>query len=401
MLKVTLLRLAFLIVLVIHMGLALLLLMSKSPEHILAGTEAVSNNLPTIFLTCFVAIYFSTIIHELGHAFVGTAYGLPLSRIMVSPIMLEFEPGRIRIGRMRLKGVGGAVVFGHTDKPPSAAIVARRAMAIAGPLANLALTGLLVLFAVTFFADRPSTQLKIMTVAVVSGLMFVGNMIPRRIGFLTTDGDTFFRLRCEKPASVNEIRSSKFGEWLQKPCRPSERPADLLWLADELLRSTNEHVSRATKALAAFYLYECLANRGNLAEALAWVEWTERSLERPAKPGRGDPVDALTALRARHYALWNGDPFHAELTLRALHQRSWIRSYTEWMMPTALVQASRGDLTGARRSIAKSRRALKPLLDRSGSARLESQWLDIIEQRISFPHTFPMSPMPYAETAAD
>jgi hypothetical protein len=91
----------------------------------------------------------------------------------------------------------------------------------------------------------------------------------------------------------------------------------------------------------------------------------------------------LIAVRARHYALWNNEPARAAAVLCALQEKSWIREYTEWLMPTALIQLSLGDHGSARKSMEKARQRLKPLIGRIGSAQMEMEWLDIVEQRIN------------------
>ncbi|MFL5762264.1 MAG: hypothetical protein ACJ789_21400 [Thermomicrobiales bacterium] len=61
----------------------------------------------------------------------------------------------------------------------------------------------------------------------------------------------------------------------------------------------------------------------------------------------------------------------------------------------ALVKLIRGDQAGAKITVEAARRKLEPWEDRVGVVQLESEWLDIIEQRIN------NASFPTSQSAAD
>jgi Zn-dependent protease len=339
-----------------------------------------------VFILIFITIGFviSVLLHELGHAFVGTLYGLKIEAFMFGPLQLDCTTGHIRrFPRPGFTAYVAAVAFEPSTKPLSQAIVEERRMLLAGPLTNLLLAGLLFAYTFTFYPNQLGAQWKFFAIAGLNILMAIDNLIPGKGRYLLTDGTKYFRLRQGGSIAQNEIRMLRLVVSTMKPIRPSAWPADFVVTATELLKEPNEHVGPLTKPVVALLLYDHLADQGYLAVALSWIEWTEAILEPSKEPHHKRFSDALIAVRARHYALWNNEPARAATVLCALPEKSWIREYTEWLMPTALIQLSLGDLGSARKTIEKARQRLKPLIDRVGSAQMEMEWLDIIEQRIN------------------
>jgi hypothetical protein len=385
----------------VALGFLLLLMMGNSVEESLSMVLVIGGKILVVCGTIIAMIYISTIVHEFGHAFVGTLYGLQLKMFIVGPLALDFTSNRVRVSRFRIGRVGGAVLFDPSDQPLPEAVVTWKNMALAGPLANFAVAGLLAAVTFGMFSDPWSDQRRLLELIAIS--VFVGfvNLIPKRVGFLATDGEKYRRMRRGGPAAENEIRAQQLAAWFLRPERPAERPMRCVMLADELIRTPKDFGTSETKILSACFLYDYFIDRGDPANAIAWVEWTATAVDHPHKPGRGHAIDVLTAIRARHYALWNNDPLRSELTLGTLHKRSWIRTHTEWMLPTALIQLFHGDQKGALRTIKLARKTLSPLHSRSGSAQLESRWFDIVEQRINNAQHYQFPPVVLTESAAD
>jgi Zn-dependent protease len=348
-------------------------------------------------ILAFLAIGFviSVCLHELGHAFVGTYYGVKVIGFTLGPLLVDLNSGRIRKLQRLLgsKGHIAAVAFGPSTRSLHQAMREHRHILLAGPLTNLALAGVLIGYLVTFYDSQLGTQGRLITLAGMNIWIAIENFVFRRGKYSTTDGAKYARLRRGGLAAEVEFRAQQLVTSTMGPIRPSSWPSDFARTATELLQAPVEDVGPVTKPFVAMLLYDHLADLGHLATALSWIEWMEATLGQAKESSYIRFTDALIAIRARHYALWNNDPTRAGAVLCTLPPKSWIREYSEWLMPMALIQLSHDDYTNARKSVEKARKHLKPLVGLAGSAQMEMEWLDIIEQRIndaSFPALAPM-----------
>jgi Zn-dependent protease len=335
----------------------------------------------TVLLGFFLAI----VIHELGHAFVGSLYGMSLTGIAIGPLDLNFEAGRVRVAQSRRGHLGGATIFEPSNKLPADAVVAWRRTILGGSLANFAISAMLLWLAFTLFSGDAEAEWKLVGFALISGFIGLANLIPISAGLHSTDGAKYLRMKNGGPAAENEIRAQRLARWCASSVRPREWPAELVPVADYLLAAPGGDDQVQPKVVAACFTYFYLADRGKLKEALQVIESVLATSGETEEPDRSEQIDTLLAIQARHYALWKKDPARGFAIMSQMQKQSRILTHSECQMTIALIKLSEGDLVGAKHVVALARRGLAPMIGRSGITRMETEWLDLVEQRIFNP----------------
>jgi Peptidase family M50 len=348
-----------------------------------------------------IAFYGSTwiaiLVHETGHAIAARAGGLPIVRFQAGPVQVDYSTGhrRLRIRRMVL-GLG-VVTVDPRSRPPDEAIIAMRRVAIAGPLASF-LCGFCTLYwLVVTFDQSPTLPVALIWFACINVALATSALMPGE----QMDGTLFRRLKKGSPKARNLVQGYRLALAMGQLARPRERASDLPALAVALLNEPGAQLFPETKVTAARFLYEYLADLGRLPEALAWLEWSCKTVDWPRQSAIYDPVDALNAVRALHYALWNNDPVLAEIALKHLPKRSRVRRNAEALMPLAVIRLFGGDRNGAKKTVNTVRFGLQHSIETPGYAQMLNEWLDIIEQRINKAENSPAPSPTLAHTAAD
>lgn len=144
-----------------------------------------------------VALPVQVIIHELGHALLGRAFGGFLLRLVIGPWRYQRYRSGFRWQRVRLlKGLGG---FVQILMPPDQRFrVALTWMLLGGPTANLVIAGLGLLL--MWFA--PWWPLRVFAIPVVMVGLMIGliNLAPFRVSGFLTDGAQIWRIWTDRSA---------------------------------------------------------------------------------------------------------------------------------------------------------------------------------------------------------
>jgi hypothetical protein len=332
-----------------------------------------------------VALIFSTyaaiLLYQISCIAAGILLGLRPYNFSIGPVEIQTSSGRLRVSRQRKARKVGSLGFDTTRCSPAEAVVALRRTLMAGSLV-LAIVSIGI-FAHILFSPSQSSEVDpdLVEPAIFAAFAAIALMSVSPIE--GSPGKPLSRLRKGDIRAENMMRALQLVLVIHRPWRPREWPKEVPDIACSLLNEPPTNVYPDTKCGAALFLYEYLADWGQLEKALEWLEWFPITDSQTAKPNPRDPMDGIIAARARHYALWNNDPARAAHSLSRLSERSWIRGYTEWLMPTALIQLSHGDHAAARKTVEEARNNLKPLIGRVGYAQMEMEWLDIIEQRLN------------------
>jgi Zn-dependent protease len=343
----------------------------------------ISGHPVAVVATVLLGFFLAIVIHELGHAFVGSLYGMSLTGIAIGPLDLSFEAGRVRVSQSRRGHLGGATIFEPSNKLPADAVVAWRRTILGGSLANFVISVMLLWLAFTLFSGDAEAEWKLVGFALISGFIGLANLIPISAGLHSTDGAKYLRMKNGGPSAENEIRAQRLARWCASSVRPREWPADLVPVADYLLAAPGGDDQVQPKVVAACFTYFYLADRGKLKEALQIIESALATSGDTEEPDRSEQIDTLLAIQARHYALWKKEPARGFAIMSQMQGR--ILTHSECQMTIALIKLSEGDLVGASHVVAQARRGLAPMIGRSGITRMESVWLDLVEQRIVNP----------------
>ncbi len=334
----------------------------------------------TVLLGFFLAI----VLHELGHAFVGSIYGMKLTGIAVGPVDLNWESGQVRLTQSRRGHLGGATVFEPSDRLPADAVVAWRRMILGGPLTNFGLSIMLIWLALTLFSGDTEAEWKLCGFALISAFIGLANLIPISAGPYSTDGAKYLRMENGGPAAENEIRAQRLAKWCASVTRPRAWPDHLLPVADYVLASSSGGDQWQPKIVAACFKYYYLADRGELKSALQVVESVLASARESGSPETAGQLDTILAIQARHYALWNKNTGRASAIMDELQKQSRVLTHSECQMTIALLKVADGDLAGARNVVARAGRGLAAMC--SGITQMETEWLDLVARRIDNPN---------------
>jgi hypothetical protein len=162
-------------------------------------------------------------------------------------------------------------------------------------------------------------------------------------------------------------------------------------VADKLSKEPSTDILPGSQFSAVMFLYHHCTDSGKMSEGLECLDRMEAGKKRTNNPNPCNPIDLIIAVRALHHALWNNDPIRAASPLIAIPLNSMARSSSSWHMATALIQSSRADFQGARVSLEAAHQILDPWVERWGTFKKQSEWLDLIEQRINDASVQPLS----------
>ena len=242
----------------------------------------------------YAGTFGAILIHEAGHAIGAKLGGLPIIKFQVGPFQVDYSTGRRQLHcRHKMLGLG-MVTVDPGYHPPDEAIVAMRRLTIAGPLASFVCA--IVVFWWTFGKTDQSLHLGLTWFACMNGALAMSAIIPGD----KMDGTQFRRLKKGDSKSRNLMQGYRLALSMGRPVRPGERPAELSELAVALLNEPETHLFPETKITATRFLYDYLADRGHLPEALAWLEWASGAIAWSQPSTNRDPMDVLFALRALH-----------------------------------------------------------------------------------------------------
>jgi Zn-dependent protease len=370
--------------------------MSITRQHfkLIAGVDGLllvlvaflSGHPAAVISTVLLGFFLAIVVHELGHAFVGSIYGMKLTGIAVGPVDLNWESGRVRLTQSRRGHLGGATVFEPSDRLPADAVVAWRRMILGGPLTNFGLSLMLIWVALTLFSGDAEAEWKLCGFALISAFIGFANLIPISAGPFSTDGAKYLRMENGGPAAENEIRAQRLAKWCASVTRPRAWPDHLLPVADHVLTSSNAGEQMQPRVVAACFKYFFLADRGELKSALQVVETLLADAGQSGNPETAGQLDTILAIQARHYALWNKDTGRASAIMGELQKQSRVLTHSECQMTIALLKVADGDLAGARNVVAHARRGLSQSSGSSGITQMETEWLDLVERRIDNPN---------------
>src|SRR5262245_57818678 len=234
---------------------------------LLLFAAVVSGHPIAVISTVLLGFVLAIVIHELGHAFVGSIYGMRLTGIAVGPVYLNWESGRVQMTHSRRGHFGGATVFEPSDRLPAEAVVAWRRMILGGPLTNFGLAVVLIWMALTLVSGDGEAEWKLVSLALISVFIGLANLVPISAGLYSTDGAKYLRMEHGGPAAENEIRAQRLAKWCASATRHRAWPAQLLPVADYVLAHQSAGYCAQQTVVAACFKYYYLADRGELKTA--------------------------------------------------------------------------------------------------------------------------------------
>ncbi|HEU5330955.1 MAG TPA: site-2 protease family protein, partial [Thermomicrobiales bacterium] len=144
-----------------------------------------------LLLTFPLTIFLAVVIHELGHLAAARSQGFTIYVFAVGPLCLVRREGRWRLTRGARNGIGGFVVsaprHAHDYRRRRAVVV------VAGALANIA-AGLVLVLVARAGEPFPSLDPFLLTLAEISLLTGLVQVVPFTYCGVPSDGRTFLRL---------------------------------------------------------------------------------------------------------------------------------------------------------------------------------------------------------------
>jgi hypothetical protein len=281
-----------------------------------------------------LALIVAVLLHELGHAVAGYAFGFRVARVHLGPLEIrDYGRPRVRLARSLLAGV----VLVPADRAASLeplrwGLIASTA---AGPLAGIISGALLIALAGGLRLADP------LSLAQVLGQMslFLGifNLIPIRSGEQLADGRRIFSLLVRNRESGHILAATlMLGEALSGR-RPREWDPGLLVVME---RSPNDVFARLC-------LYEAAIDRGEIASAgqhldaavaLRKEKWTS--------------ADAILFTEAAYYAARHRGDTRAARAFLGLVDGADVADYMSARAEAAVLSAEGRGLEGRQRAIA-------------------------------------------------
>lgn len=333
-----------------------------------AGIE-ISSSLPALalFLCLLVAIYLSTLAHELGHALAAWLVNWQLLTIAVGPIAVRRTPNGPRLERNPLSRAWGGFVYAipRDDRH----LRRRRAVVVAGgPLASL----LLALLAAAAYQVATGDSLwatLLFQVGLMSALITLLTLVPYHSRGLTSDGGQLLQLlrggpRVEQRMAAHLILTALVG---------GVRPRDL----DDVLMARALATTDPAEAGGAHYLaYWRDLDRGDVAGAATHLD-TVLAQRAAATPAAQAAYAAEAAyLTARHDPAPEA-PATAEAWLKLAAPMGSVDS--NYRRAQAAVHLAHGRVHEAQVVADDALRLLAHALDAGGAA-AEREWLAALRQ---------------------
>jgi hypothetical protein len=184
-------------------------------------------------LQLVVILLIVTIVHELGHAVVGSALGMKLRAFIVGPFQWRIRDGRWKFQFLPAKffSAGGATALVPTD--PHQSRWSQICMIAAGTAVNL-LTGLIALYAALAAKGHPYEQYWgfFAYFSTISLLAFASNLIPMQSEAHYSDGARIYQLLRGGPLAdyyqvINLVAST-----VVTPLRPRDYDIDAIQRAE-------------------------------------------------------------------------------------------------------------------------------------------------------------------------
>ena len=328
-----------------------------------AGVE-MRSSLPTLglFLCLLVAIYLSTLAHELGHALAARLVNWQLLAIAVGPIALRRTPHGSRLERNPLSRAWGGFVYAipRDDRH----LRRRRAVVVAGGPAASLLLGLLAFAALRLTTGHGLWPTITLQTGLMSSAIALLTLVPYRSRGLTSDGGQLLQLlrggpRVEQRMAAHLILTALVG---------GVRPRDL----DDSLMARALAATDPAEAIGAHYLaYWRDLDRGDVAGAAAHLDslLAERAATTPA--AQASYAAEAAYLTARHDPSPDA-PAAAEAWLKLAAPPGSVDS--NYRRAQAAVHLAHGRVHEALAAADDALRLLAHAMD-AGGATAEREWL--------------------------
>jgi hypothetical protein len=196
----------------------------------------VAQHLPRAYvglLRLVVIILIITAVHELGHAAVGSAFGMKIRAFIIGPFQWRIRDGRWTFKFILAKSfsAGGATALVPTN--PHQSLGNQICMIAAGPTVNL-LTGLIALYAALTAKGQPYEPYWgfFAYFSTISLLVFASNLIPMQSEASYSDGGRIYQLLNGGPLADLYRVMNLVGATLVTPLRPRDYDIDAIQRAE-------------------------------------------------------------------------------------------------------------------------------------------------------------------------
>jgi hypothetical protein len=185
-----------------------------------------AQQLPRVYvglLQLIVILLVVTVVHELGHAVVGSAFGMKVRAFIAGPFQWRIRDGRWKFQFLPAKflSAGGATALVPTD--PHQSQSSQICMIAAGPMVNL-LTGLIALYAALIAKGQPYVQFwgVLAYFSTISLIVFASNLIPMQSEASYSDGGRIYQLLQGGPLADLYRVFNLVGSTVVTPLRPRD-----------------------------------------------------------------------------------------------------------------------------------------------------------------------------------
>jgi Zn-dependent protease len=184
-------------------------------------------------LQLVVILLIVTVVHEFGHAVVGSALGMKLRAFIVGPFQWRIRDGKWKFQFLPAKflSAGGATALVPTN--PHQSLGSQICMIAAGPTVNL-LTGLIALCAALTAKGQPYEPYWgfFAYFSTISLLVFASNLIPMQSEASYSDGGRIYQLLSGGPLADLYRVMNLVGSTLVTPLRPRDYDIDAIQRAE-------------------------------------------------------------------------------------------------------------------------------------------------------------------------
>lgn len=250
---------------------------------LLAGPQTAIGSLARLLLYGTVALIFLIWVHEGGHLVAGSLVGFEFVALIVGPLHINLDDGRITCELHDESLFSGAVIGLPTGTDR---IVDRCIATIAGgPIANL-LVSFLLLIALAFDAFGPALRSPLLGLCLFSFILAVANAIPVSNGPHRSDGGRIADLLGHGPRATRAAAQQTIASLARGGIRPRDWDENLIeqllaprdGTADEAFAHTFALYwahDRGDAALAESFLERYADLRDQIPPALAPSVWAE------------------------------------------------------------------------------------------------------------------------------
>lgn len=330
-----------------------------------------------------VASWLGVVAHELGHAFAAYYLGLKVRVVSAGPIAVDFTGDSPRITRGRgTHGADAHVFWTAGELPPALWLRASKLATLAGPVAGV-LWSLLALALSALVHALPWLHSGLVLSAWLGIALSVINLIPLRIGMLTSDGLKLLWLLTGNEQAARLETLGRWGDTLFSEVSPGNWPEEMIREQEQALAprpiTSVEELSVALAAGQMLYLH--YADRHDWPEAHHVIA-AAADLPRKGAGGKaGSLFDGVDVYYAVHLALRGSNGLGARAALDRVSPRSPVQSNSLVAGAQAAIALAELDPEAARENARLALERLR-LSDRSpGCDRVEATWWDDVLER--------------------